>query len=94
MPVCGADGKTYGNACVANAAGVSVAKKGSCGEPEGGENDAASEPQPTEGRMCAQVVSCGIKDGEPKEYPTPCAAEDDGATNVQPKTGGSCPATK
>lgn len=29
-PVCGCDGKTYGNACVANCAGVKSFTKGEC----------------------------------------------------------------
>jgi len=45
-------------------------------------------------RNCPQVIHCGIKNGQPKEYPTRCAAEDDGATNIVPKTGQTCPATK
>jgi uncharacterized membrane protein len=40
--------------------------------------------------MCAQVISCGTKDGKAREYPTPCAARDDGATNIHPKTGSAC----
>jgi len=44
--------------------------------------------------MCAQVISCGTKDGKLKEYPTPCAARDDGATDIHPKTGPACEVTK
>jgi hypothetical protein len=40
--------------------------------------------------VCAQVISCGIKDGKMKEYPTPCAAKEDGATDIKPKQGTSC----
>lgn len=29
-PVCGCDGETYANACLANAAGISVAARGAC----------------------------------------------------------------
>ena len=29
-PVCGCDGKTYGNACVANCAGIKNSTKGEC----------------------------------------------------------------
>jgi hypothetical protein len=39
-----------------------------------------------------QLVHCGIKDGQPKEYGTKEAAEADGATNIVPKTGDKCPA--
>lgn len=39
---------------------------------------------------CEQVISCGLKDGKWKQYPTPCAARDDGATNITPKTGPTC----
>jgi hypothetical protein len=42
------------------------------------------------GGLCAQVISCGTKNGKRKEYPTPSAAKDDGATNIAPKNGPSC----
>jgi len=41
-------------------------------------------------RLCAQIISCGTKDGQRKEYPTPCAAKDDGATQIVPKNGSAC----
>jgi hypothetical protein len=46
--------------------------------------------QATHEQMCAQVISCGTKNGKRKEYPTPCAAKDDGATDIAPKTGSTC----
>lgn len=56
---------------------------------------AASEAQQNRTRIaqskeCAQVISCGTKDGKRKEYPTPCDAEKDGATDIKPKTGPTC----
>jgi hypothetical protein len=41
-------------------------------------------------QFCVEVISCGTKDGTVREYPTPCAARDDGATNIAPKTGATC----
>jgi hypothetical protein len=43
-----------------------------------------------QGGLCAQVISCGTKNGRRKEYPTPCAARDDSATHIAPKDGPVC----
>jgi hypothetical protein len=43
---------------------------------------------------CAEVISCGTKDGKVKEYRTPCDAEKDGATDVHARQGSSCTAEK
>jgi hypothetical protein len=40
--------------------------------------------------LCAQIISCGTKNGQRREYPTPCAAKDDGATHITPKSGPTC----
>ena len=41
-PVCGCDGKTYGNACMAKGAGVPSSVPGECTDPE---NPGPSDPQ-------------------------------------------------
>lgn len=66
-PVCGCDGKTYGNACGAAGAGMAIARKGEC------EGDA-----PSAGRVCGglQGASCGP--GEFCDFPLSahCGAAD------------------
>jgi hypothetical protein len=68
------------------AANVSVAAAGHAGGPNSPIILAQSSKHPE----CVQVISCGTKDGERKEYPTPCDAKDDGATDITPKTGATC----
>lgn len=78
-PVCGCDGKTYGNACVAASAGVSVAKSGTC---EGEEPRACSlrDAQSCDkGEFCNFEVAtqCGEADeaGMCTPKPTNCTKE-------------------
>lgn len=53
-PVCGCDDQTYGNACMAAAAGVSVAHEGECGGAGGGAG---------EGELCGGFAGIACADG-------------------------------
>jgi hypothetical protein len=69
-PVCGCDGKTYGNACTASAASVSVLHDGEC-EPA---SDAGSEPE----RSCGGLLGAQCQKGEFCDFPIEamCGAAD------------------
>lgn len=61
-PVCGCDGKTYGNRCEAHAKGVSVAAEGACGgepEPDAGSPDAGGGGSKTCGGIAALTCAEG-----------------------------------
>jgi hypothetical protein len=77
-PVCGCDGQTYGNACTANAAGVSVASTGECGSPPDFCGGIAGFTCPA-GQFCDFPVSsaCGDADltGKCRTPPDACTEE-------------------
>jgi Kazal-type serine protease inhibitor-like protein len=64
-PVCGCDGQTYGNACSAHAAGVSVASEGECAPSPGG-------------TACGGLLGAQCADGEFCNFPIEaiCGAAD------------------
>jgi hypothetical protein len=72
--VCGCDDKTYGNACAAAQAGVSVAMKGPCSKP--GANNTAPD-----GSLCGtRGVTADCAPGSYCAYRSACGATDAGGT--------------
>jgi len=67
-PVCGCDGETYGNACIAASAGVSVVSEGECGS--------------TGGTVCGGLLGAQCGDGEFCNFPidAQCGAADQTGT--------------
>ena len=76
MPVCGVDGRTYGNACEAGCAGVKVVQRGKCRE----------VTPPVSDCICARILRpvCGI-DG--RTYANACKAR---CAGVQIHHEGDC----
>ena len=74
-PVCGCDGKTYPNACAANAARVSVASPGEC--PGLGDACSAVGPSCGSGQFCNFTISagCGNDPGTCEAIPDACTRE-------------------
>ena len=89
-PVCGCDGKTYGNECSANAAGVSVASRGECAPPRdvacGGLASLACE----RGYFCdySPEAACGAGDqtGTCEVIPEACTANYDPVCGCDDRT--------
>ncbi len=72
-PVCGCDDQTYGNACAAHAAGVSVASQGECAAQSGGACGGLLGRSCSEGEFCsfAPDAFCGAADQTGTCEPTP-----------------------
>lgn len=73
LPVCGCDGRTYGNDCEANAAGTSVASDGACGGPEPEACGGLSGETCGAGEYCHYEAEamCGAADATGECRPTP-----------------------
>lgn len=72
-PVCGCDGRTYGNKCQAAAAGINVQSSGECQISSNVCGGIAGE-QCGKGEFCDYGASCGVADqqGVCREKPTVC----------------------
>ncbi len=87
LPVCAIDPathkrRTYPNLCQSEADNATLVHQGAC--------RTKPAPQVQSGEYCEQVISCGTKKGKRKQYPTPCAARADGATDITPRLGPTC----
>jgi hypothetical protein len=62
-PVCGCDGKTYGNSCFALIAGASIMNQGACGGQEGAECGGFAGLACAEGLVCYyETGTCNVAD--------------------------------
>lgn len=92
QPVCGCDGETYGNACTAAAAGVSVETLGECGQvnPQCGGLAGAGCP---EGQYCdfAAGSGCDVADGTGQcmDRPEACTEQYDPVCSCAGRTYGN-----
>jgi hypothetical protein len=92
-PVCGCDGKTYGNSCSAAGAGVSVASTGSCAPTNPPPtnppptNPPPTNPPPTGSRICGGLQGAACQKGEYCKFPVGAqcgAADQTGVCTVPP----------
>lgn len=86
-PVCGVDGQTYGNPCMARCADVEQAHAGECGEPTSECTDDADCPH----GYCDRGVTCAAI-GCPPPPPNVCRSCGDGAAATCTMALLSCPA--
>lgn len=81
-PVCGCDGKTYGNPCAADAAGVSVASSGECGNGSGGSSGTGGSGSNPGGETCGGITGKQCTAGQFCDFPasTKCGSGDQQGT--------------
>jgi hypothetical protein len=88
-PVCGCDGMTYGNACAAQSAGVSVATEGACdGDPGTGGNPGTGGKPSTGGGVCGGITGKQCAAGQYCNFSaaTKCGSGDQtGTCEVKPQ---------